>query len=43
MDQPKHLDRLLAFIPDKKYGNVKKEINDAWVNMKSGTEKWDLY
>lgn len=36
MDQSKHLTRLLAFIPDKKLSNVKKEINDAWTNMTSG-------
>ena len=43
MDQSKHLSRLLAFIPDKKYSNVKKEINDAWINMTSGIEKWEFY
>ena len=36
MDQPKHLTRLLAFIPDKRHSDVKKEISDAWTNMTSG-------
>ena len=43
MDQPKHLARLLAFIPEKKYSDVKKELNDAWSNMKLGSEKWEIY